>query len=102
LSGARPSGSPGEPADQGFPGAGLIRWFADNPVAANLLMILLLLSGAISAATMRTEVFPAFTPRTVIVSVLYPGATPEDVEQSITRRIEEAVIGLDGVREVRS
>ncbi|KPP82081.1 MAG: RND-type multidrug efflux pump permease component [Oceanicaulis sp. HLUCCA04] len=102
MSGARPSGSPGEPADQGFPGAGLIRWFADNPVAANLLMILLLLSGAISAATMRTEVFPAFTPRTVIVSVLYPGATPEDVEQSITRRIEEAVIGLDGVREVRA
>lgn len=102
MSGARPSGSPDTPAEQGLPGAGLIRWFADNPVAANLLMILLLLSGAISAGTMRTEVFPTFTPRTIIVSVLYPGATPDDVELSITRRVEEAVIGLDGVREVRA
>lgn len=102
MSGARPSGSPDTPADQGFPGAGLIRWFVANPVAANLLMILLLLSGAISAATMRTEVFPTFTARTIVVSVIYPGATPEDVEQSITRRVEEAVIGLDGVKEVRA
>lgn len=102
MSGARPTGSPDTPADQGLPGAGLIRWFVNNPVAANLLMILLLLSGAISAATMRTEVFPTFTARTIVVSVIYPGATPEDVEQSITRRVEEAVIGLDGVREVRA
>lgn len=102
MSGARPTGSPDTPADQGLPGAGLIRWFVNNPVAANLLMVLLLLSGAISAATMRTEVFPTFTARTIVVSVIYPGATPEDVEQSITRRVEEAVIGLDGVREVRA
>ncbi len=102
MSGARPTGSPDTPADQGLPGAGLIRWFVNNPVAANLLMVLLLLSGAISAATMRTEVFPTFTARNIVVSVIYPGATPEDVEQSITRRVEEAVIGLDGIKEVRA
>ncbi len=65
-------------------------------------MILFLLGGAITAFTMQTEVFPTLQPRTVQVAVIYPGATPGDVEDSITRRIEEAVIGLEGVDRVRS
>ena len=51
----RPRSISGNP---GFPGAGLIAWFVRNPVAANLLMLLFLLGGAFTAATMRTEVFP--------------------------------------------
>ena len=89
-------------AHAGWPGKGLIAWFVSNPVAANLLMILFLLGGAITAFTMQTEVFPTLQPRTVQVAVIYPGATPGDVEDSITRRIEEAVIGLEGVDRVRS
>jgi len=73
-----------------------------NPVAANLLMVLFLLGGAITAFTMQTEVFPTLQPRSVQVAVIYPGATPGDVEDSVTRRIEEAVLGLDGVERVRS
>lgn len=86
----------------GFPGAGLIGWFVRNPVAANLLMVLFLIGGAVTAATMRTEVFPTITPGVVQVAVIYPGATPEEVEESITRRLEEAVLGVEGVDRVRS
>lgn len=95
----RPAAKSGNP---GFPGVGLIGWFVRNPVAANLLMVLFLIGGAVTAATMRTEVFPTLTPGVVQVAVIYPGATPEDVEESITRRIEEAVLGIEGVDRVRS
>ncbi|MFW6413205.1 MAG: efflux RND transporter permease subunit, partial [Oceanicaulis sp.] len=89
-------------ANSGWPGKGLVGWFVKNPVAANLLMILFLAGGAFTAATIPTEVFPTLSPGQVQVSVIYPGATPGDVEESVTRRIEEAVLGIDGVDRVRS
>lgn len=89
-------------AHAGWPGRGLVAWFAKNPVAANLLMILLIVGGGLTAALIPTEVFPTLSPRSVQVSVVYPGATPGDVEESITRRVEEAVLGLDGVDRARS
>ncbi|MBL4544507.1 MAG: efflux RND transporter permease subunit [Oceanicaulis sp.] len=89
-------------AHSGWPGKGLIAWFVRNPVAANLLMILFLLGGGITAWTLQTEVFPTLQPRNVQSGGDLSGATPGDVEDSITRRIEEAVIGLEGVDRVRS
>lgn len=89
-------------AKENWPGKGLVGWFVDNPVAANLLMILFLAGGFVTALTMPTEVFPTLSPGQVQVSVIYPGATPGDVEESITRRVEEAVLGIDGVERVRS
>ncbi|MGJ3232457.1 MAG: efflux RND transporter permease subunit [Oceanicaulis sp.] len=89
-------------ANADWPGKGLVGWFVDNPVAANLLMWLFLLGGFVTAVTMPTEVFPTIPPGQVQVSVIYPGATPGDVEESVTRRIEESVLGLDGVERVRS
>lgn len=89
-------------AHSNWPARGLIAWFVRNPVAANLLMVMFLLGGAVSAFTLQTEVFPTIQPRSVQVAVIYPGATPGDVEESVTRRIEEAVLGLDGVERVRS
>jgi multidrug efflux pump subunit AcrB len=88
--------------NSGWPGKGLVSWFARNPVAANLLMVLFLLGGALTAFAIPTEVFPTLSPRSVQVSVIYPGATPGEVEESITRRMEEAVLGLEGVERVRS
>lgn len=85
-----------------WPGKALTGWFVRNPVAANLLMILFLIGGALTAATLPTEVFPSLSPRTVQIAVIYPGATPGEVEESVTRRVEEAVRGLDGVERVRS
>ena len=82
--------------------SGLIGWFVRNPVAANLLMLVLLVGGAVSASNLRAQVFPTITPGTVVVTVPYPGATPAEVEEGITRRVEEAVLGIDGVKRVNS
>ncbi|MDJ0812772.1 MAG: efflux RND transporter permease subunit [Woeseiaceae bacterium] len=81
---------------------GLIGWFIANPVAANLLMIVLLVGGALSALNLRSQVFPTISPGTVVVTVPFPGATPAEVEEGITRRVEEAVLGIDGVKRVTS
>ena len=81
---------------------GLIGWFIRNPVAANLLMIVLLLGGYLSATSMKSQVFPTIDPGIISVVVPYPGATPSEVEEGITRRVEEAVLGIDGVEKVTS
>ena len=81
---------------------GLIAWFIANPVAANLLMLVLLVGGALSAFNLRSQVFPTISPGTVVVTVPFPGATPAEVEEGITRRVEEAVLGIDGVKRVTS
>ncbi|MDP8218887.1 MAG: efflux RND transporter permease subunit, partial [Candidatus Theseobacter exili] len=81
---------------------GAIGWMANNPVAANLIMIVLLCGGLITAYTIKQEVFPDFEIDSVSVTVPYPGASPEEVEQGIILVIEEAVRGLDGVDEINS
>jgi multidrug efflux pump subunit AcrB len=80
----------------------LITWFVDNPVAANLLMWIFLAGGAISLYTMHKEEFPSIEPGVIQVSVPYLGAAPEEVEQAVCIRIEEAVEGVAGLDRVRS
>ncbi len=80
----------------------LIAWFAANGVAANLLMIVLLVGGLLTAPMVRQEVFPEFSTDRVVVSVVYPGASPEEIEQAINARIEERVAGLEGVKKINS
>ncbi len=80
----------------------LVAWFAGNPVAANIVMAFLLVGGFLSTSDMITETFPTIDPRTITIATPYPGATPYDVEESITRRVEEAVIGIEGVKRVMS
>ena len=82
--------------------SGLIAYFAKNPVAGNLLMVILLVGGLLSALGLTAQVFPTIDPGTVSISVVYPGATPTEVEEGITRRVEEAVFGIDGVDRVIS
>lgn len=65
-------------------------------------MIVLLVGGALSAFNLRSQVFPTISPGTVVVTVPFPGATPAEVEEGITRRVEEAVLGIDGVKRVTS
>ena len=82
---------------------GMIAWFARNDVAANLLMVTLLALGAWAlSAKIPLEVFPAFELRTVVVRVPFPGATPAEVEEGITVKIEEAIQDLDGIKQLRS
>ncbi|MEQ9407959.1 MAG: efflux RND transporter permease subunit [Fuerstiella sp.] len=82
--------------------AGPIAWMAHNSIAANLLMLLLLGGGIWSAFVVQKEVFPRFQLDMVEVTVGYPGAAPEEVEQGILRPIEEAVRGVEGIREISS
>ncbi|WP_417821935.1 efflux RND transporter permease subunit [Terasakiella sp.] len=81
----------------------MITWFAKNSVAANLLMISILVAGLFSLNTsIPLEVFPSFETHVVSVRVSLPGATPQDVEKSVTIRIEEAVQDLQGIDQIRS
>ena len=81
---------------------GLVAYFAHNPVAANVLMLLLLGGGLLAANHVTFERFPPYDPRSITVTVPYPGAAPNVVEEDITRRIEESVSGVGGVRRVLS
>ncbi len=80
----------------------LIEWFATNGVAANLLMLVIAVGGLLTMPSIRQEVFPEFELNYISVSVPYPGAAPEEVEKSITTRIEERVASLEGVKKITS
>ena len=82
--------------------AGPIRWFVDNPIAANLLMVFLLIGGAMALPALDKQFFPDFELNSVSVSMPYRGAGPSEVEEQICVRIEEAVHDLNGVEEIRS
>ena len=81
---------------------GWIPYFAGNPVAANLLMLLILVGGVAAGSRLAVENYPEFDLRTVAVRVVSPGASPREVEEDIVRRVEESVIGLPGVDRVVS
>lgn len=81
----------------------MIEWFARNPVAANLLMLSIIVTGLISASrSIPLEVFPSFDIQAVSVTTPYRGATPDSVEDGITTRIEEAIYNLEGVEQLNS
>ena len=81
---------------------GILDYFAANPVATNLMMFIMLLGGFIAASSLTARSFPTINLGQINITVPYPGATPSEVEESITRRIEEAVLGIDGVKRVTS
>jgi len=81
---------------------GPLSWMAGHSVAANLIMLLCLVGGYLALRNIQQEVFPDLEIDAVIVTVPYPGASPEEVESGIILAIEEAVRGLDGVDEVTS
>ena len=78
----------------------LIRWFVDSRVAANLLAIFLVAAGLVSARSLTVRLFPDANPYAINITVPYPGASPEEVEQGIVEPIEEQIQGLEGVRKV--
>lgn len=80
----------------------LVGWFAVNPVAANLLMLLILFGGTGSLLVMEREVFPHFSPHQIEIKALYPGAGPLEIEESVCVRIEEAVYDLPGIKRLAS
>jgi multidrug efflux pump subunit AcrB len=93
-----------------------IEWFAKNRVAANLIMVVALIGGAVAifglplekitgktqTSAITQEVFPEFSLDLITVTVLYLGAAPSEVEEGVCVRVEEAVQGLDGIKEITS
>ena len=84
------------------PSRGVIAWMTRNGVTANLLMVVLMVGGFVASLQIKKEVFPEFSLDIVAVSVAYPGASPEDVEQGIVLVVEEALQGIDGIEEITS
>ena len=80
----------------------LITWFARNHVVANLLLFVIVASGIFTLGTLKMEVFPEFSLDTVSVTAEYRGAAPEEIEEAICLRIEEAIQGLEGIKQIRS
>jgi multidrug efflux pump subunit AcrB len=79
-----------------------VAWFAENHVAANLLMLFILLAGAVTGLTTKLEIFPETSLDTISITMEYPGASPAEVEEAIVRRIEEKVAGLAGIKRIDS
>ena len=75
----------------------MIQWAVHNSPAMNTLMIGLLGLGVFSMVSLRREVFPQFELEVLLVSVPYPGASPEEAERGICQKIEEAVFAIDGI-----
>ena len=81
---------------------GMIDWFARNSVAANLMMAFIMVSGVLATTNVREEVFPEIELDRIQVEVPYLGAAPEEVEEGVNVRIEEAIQGIDGIKEIQS
>lgn len=81
---------------------GIIAWWAANGVAANLLMLVAIVGGIIGYLSMTREVFPTASFSGATVSVAWPGASPQEMEEQITVRIEEAVSSVDGIETITS
>ena len=84
------------------PFGSLIDWFAVNPVAANLLMLILLAGGIFNVFTIKKEIQPRVETNFINVSVPFLGATPQDVEEGVVVKIEEAIQDIEGIKEIVS
>ncbi|KIC14394.1 efflux RND transporter permease subunit [Leisingera sp. ANG-DT] len=80
----------------------LTAWFIRNPVAANLMMALILFLGVQTLMSIRIEGFPRIPPESVEISIEYPGATAAQVDELVTQKAEQALEGLEGVRSITS
>ena len=80
----------------------LVRWAIDNSPAMNTLMVSVLVVGTVSLFFLRREDFPRFDLEIILVTVPYPGASPEEVENGVCQKVEEAVRSIDGLKKVTS
>ena len=81
---------------------GIIAWFTRNSVAANLLMVFILVAGMFSFQGLNKKMFPEFNPNSIQVMVPHLGAAPEEVEQSVILKVEEAIENIEGIKRVTS
>ena len=80
----------------------LIAWWAGNHVASNLLMVGIVMAGILGFFSMNKEFFPLVSTNRVEISVVWPGAAPQEVEEQVILKIEESLKDLDNVDRVSS
>jgi multidrug efflux pump subunit AcrB len=81
---------------------GFIAYFVRYPVAANLIMVGIFIMGLISLSQMKATYFPEFESRNISIQMIYPGASPEEVEEGIINKVEDGLKGLTGVERYTS
>ncbi|HCB09768.1 MAG TPA: acriflavine resistance protein B [Alteromonas sp.] len=81
---------------------GVIAWFAQNPIAANLLMLCIIIAGVLSASELRKEAFPSMEPRFVTVSMTYDSGDAKQAEEGIAIKIENALESVPGIKRMTS
>jgi multidrug efflux pump subunit AcrB len=79
---------------------GPIAWMAGRSVTANLLMLVLLIGGFVMAQNIGKDVFPDFELDLVTITLIYPGASPEEVERGTILAVEEAIQDIEGIKEI--
>ena len=80
----------------------VLAWFARNNVAANLLMMTIIVGGLLMISRLKVEIFPEFETDLIIITVPYLGAAPAEVEEAVCVRVEEAIQDLDGIKKLSS
>ncbi len=81
---------------------GVIYWFARNGVVANLLLVVIAAAGLLTVGNLKQEVFPEYSLDIITVTAEYRGAAPQEVEEAICVRVEEAIQDLEGIKEISS
>jgi len=81
---------------------GIVQYFIKNEIAGNILMILLFIVGLFGLSQMKTTFFPEVESRNISIQAIYPGASPEEIEEGIVSKIEENLKGLTGLERVTS
>lgn len=80
----------------------IVRFSVRNPVLVNMLMVLIILIGGVLAGTTVREMFPEARPKKLMVTTVYPGVAPAELEKAVTIKVEEAVRDVEGVEKVDS
>ena len=80
----------------------LVITFIKYPFYANLIIAVLLLAGGFGLMNMKKSFFPERSTTEIVVSVVYPGASPKEMEEGVTMRVEEAIRGIVGIKWVNS
>ncbi|MDP4537709.1 efflux RND transporter permease subunit [Alkalimonas collagenimarina] len=84
------------------PKRGIIAWFANNPVAANLMMVFILVMGLVTYNGMQRQMFPQLEINYIHINSTFRGAAPQEIEEGILIKIEEALQDVEGIKRIRS
>ena len=76
--------------------------FIRYPFYSNMIIVVVLLGGFYGVLSLKKSFFPERATRNIYITVAYPGASPKEMEEGITVRVEEAVRGLVGIKEINS